>query len=189
MNGLTKEPTIEQSAPNNPKVQDKCLLPSDPSFNSQTGAVGRGSGITSRQTHPPWGVIPICKGNVSVSHDKISGRLAFLSHLSLPRNETTGGTSVCLAHVHLTKKMWLPGGRWLNSWSQDVLPSCSDAVTPERGVIRIWTLAGLLLCADSELRPMYASALSSSCTTAGLGAENKVTRAVYSAQCWNLLNA
>lgn len=54
-------------------------------------------------------------------HDKISGRLAFLSHLSLPRNEPTGGTSACLACVHLARRVWLPGGRWLNSWSQGVL--------------------------------------------------------------------
>lgn len=62
-------------------------------------------------------------------------------------------------------------------------------MAPERGVIRIWTLAGLLLCADTELRPVHASALSNSCTTEGLGAENQVTRVVDSAQCWNLLNA
>lgn len=54
-------------------------------------------------------------------HDRISGKLAFLSHPSLPRNESTEGTSACLAHVLLARRMWLPGGRWLNSWSQDVL--------------------------------------------------------------------
>lgn len=99
-------------------------------------------------------------------------------HLSLPgMNPQERGPLHAWHMFSWPGRMWLPGGRWLNSWSQDVLFPALKLWLLKRGHKNMDIK--LVLCADTGLR-LYTSA-----EQFWRGWEQgQVTGIVSSAQCW-----